>query len=139
DREMTRDRLLLVPGIETVGLHADRDIEIESDLHAALVGKRLACGELPVGRPLHELDEFDLAPIGAAAKPGEILLIRLAPFGRPLPPRPREAMAQRLEAGEVRQQRAALVTELLETLAALGARIRPEILKSRSQRAPFQF
>ncbi len=39
----------------------------------------------------------------------------------------------------MRQQRAALVAELLETLTALRARIRLEILEGGSQRAPFQF
>ena len=34
DGEMAGNRRLLVPGIEAVGLHADRDIEIETDLHA---------------------------------------------------------------------------------------------------------
>src|SRR6202035_1322269 len=94
---------------------------------------------LPIGGPLHEFDELDLAPIASAAKPGKLLLIRLPPFGRPFPPRTGEAMPQRLEAGEMRQQRAALVAELLETLAALRAGIRLEIFESRAQRAPFQF
>ena len=34
DAEMARDRHLFVPGIEAVGLHADRDVEIKPDLHA---------------------------------------------------------------------------------------------------------
>ena len=36
DGEMARDRHLLVPGIEAVGLHADGDVEIEPDAHAEL-------------------------------------------------------------------------------------------------------
>ena len=39
DAELARDRHLLVPGIETVGLHADGDVEIEPDLHAELVAR----------------------------------------------------------------------------------------------------
>src|SRR5581483_9443356 len=65
-------------------------------------------------------------------------LIRLPPFRRPFPPRPLEAVAQRFETGEVRQQGAALDAELLETLAAFGARARLETLEGRSQRAPLQ-
>ena len=34
DAEMTGDRDLLVPGIETIGLHADGDVEIEPDFYA---------------------------------------------------------------------------------------------------------
>ena len=34
DRQVTRDRDLLVPGVEAAGLHANRDVEIKSDLQA---------------------------------------------------------------------------------------------------------
>ena len=65
DREMAGNRDLLVPGIEPVGLHADGDVEIETDLHAEL-GREIAAGlQLPVGGPLHEFDEFDLGGIRA--------------------------------------------------------------------------
>ena len=63
DAEMARDRGLFVPGVEAVGLHADGDIEIEPDLHAEPVGAIPGRRQLPVGGPLHELDELDLGRI----------------------------------------------------------------------------
>ena len=36
NRQMTRDRNLLVPGIEAARLHADRNVQIEPDLHAEI-------------------------------------------------------------------------------------------------------
>ena len=54
DAEMARDRDLLVPGIEAVGLHADRDVEIEPDLHAELAApdrrRRRAAGRRSIAR-----------------------------------------------------------------------------------------
>ena len=78
DGKPAGDRDLFVPGIKPVGLHADRDIEIEADLHAQRFRARLACPELPVGDPLHEFDEFDFAAIGALAQPGATGLARAA-------------------------------------------------------------
>jgi len=84
--EMTRDRSLLVPGIETAGLHADGDVEIEPDLHAEAARKILARLQLPVGDPLHEFDEFDLQRVGAIAQAGAFGVVGLAPLLRPFPP-----------------------------------------------------
>src|SRR5689334_11040229 len=94
DAEMAGYRYLLVPGIEAVGLHTDRDVEIEPDLHAEPLGELLAGAKLPVGDPLHELDEGDLALVGAREQLGAFLDVRPPPFFRPFPPRLLEAMAQ---------------------------------------------
>ena len=83
---MTRDRRLLVPGIETVGLHADRDVEIETDLHAELARQIGGAAELPVGGPLHELDERDFVGLRPVAQGGTSGIVRLPPLRRPLPP-----------------------------------------------------
>ena len=101
--EMAGYRDLLVPGIEPVGLHADRDIEIEPDLHAELLCQIGGGPQLPVGGPLHEFDEFDLAGILALAQRGTFSVVRLPPFLRPFPPRLAEFVPEHLEAGKVRQ------------------------------------
>src|SRR5207342_968722 len=84
DAEMARDRRLLVPGIEAVGLHADRDVEIETDLHAELARQIGGVTELPVGSPLHEFDERDFVTLGSVAQRGTLCVVRLPPFLRPL-------------------------------------------------------
>ena len=76
DAELARDRGLLVPGIEAVGLHADGDVEIEPDLHAEPVRVRLAGGKLPVGVPLHEFDERDFGGVGPFAEAGAPAVVR---------------------------------------------------------------
>ena len=70
-RRDARDRALLVPGIEAVGLHADGNVEIEADLHAEPMRVRLAGGKLPVGIPLHKLDERDFGRVGSFAEPAQ--------------------------------------------------------------------
>src|SRR5579863_5909385 len=100
---MTRDRGLLVPGIEAAGLHADRNVEIKPDLEAEL-GCLIAAGtQLPVGGPLHELDEFDFSGVFALAQLSAVGVVGAAPFGRPLPPWLVEPASQRLKAGKARQ------------------------------------
>ena len=130
--------ILLVPGVEPVGLDADRDIEIEPDPHAQMIGKRTAGRELPVGIPLHEFDELDLGHVRPVAQFGAFAIVRLPPFGRPLPPRRLELVPQHLEAGEVRQQRAALGAKFCKIILALGACLGLERDKGGPQRAPFQ-
>ena len=105
DAEMAGDRDLLVPGVEPIGLHAHRDVEIEPDLHAELLRQIGRRAQLAVGGPLHELDELDFAGVLALAQRGASGLIRLPPFFRPFPPWLAEFVPQRLEAGKVRQQR----------------------------------
>ena len=136
DGEMAGNRGLLVPGIEPVGLHADGDIEIEADLHAEPGCEIPASPQLPVGRPLHEFDEFDLGRIGALAQFGAFGLIGLPPWFRPFPPRLVEFVPQHLEAGEPRQQRLALGAKFLEILPAFRRRVGPEALeRQRAARA----
>ena len=78
---MARDRRLLVPGIEAVGLHADGDVEIEPDLHAELSAPdRPARPQLPVGGPLHEFDELDFVGVRALAQGGAFGVVRLPPL-----------------------------------------------------------
>ena len=138
DAEMARDRFLLVPGIKAVGLHADRDVEIEPDLHTEPVGERTAGSQLPVGIPLREFDEFDLGRIRARAQPRAFGIIRLPPFFRPFPPRRVEFVPQHLKTGKARQQLAALGAKTCKILFPLGARLGLEGGKCRPQRAPFQ-
>src|SRR3979490_2533708 len=95
--EMAGNRDLLVPGIEPIALHADRDIKIEPDLHAKAAGKIAARPQLAVGGPLHEFDEFDLRGIGPLTKAGAFGLVGLPPFLRPFPPRLFEFMPQHLK------------------------------------------
>src|SRR5262249_4550613 len=116
DGEMPGNRDLLVPGIKAVGLHADGDVEVETDLHAETIRELLAGAQLAIGNPLHEFDKLDLALVGANAKRRAARLVRLSPLLRPFPPRRLEAMAQHLEAGEMRQQRAALGAKGLKFL-----------------------
>src|SRR5262249_55054031 len=87
DAKLSRDRDLFVPGIETVGLHTDGDVQIESDLHAEAFRELLAGGQLAIGDPLHELDEFDLAFVGTGAELRAFRVIRLSPLLWPFPPR----------------------------------------------------
>ena len=97
---MARNRQLLVPGIETVGLHADRYIEVKSDLHAEFFSVALAIPELPISRPLDEFDELDLGFVLALTQPGAFGFIGLPPFFRPFPPRPFEFVPQHFKRGE---------------------------------------
>ena len=128
-----RNRDLLVPGVEAVGLHADGDVEIEADLHAEPVRELLAGAQLAVGDPLHELDEFDLAPVGAGAELRALRLVRLPPFLRPFPPWRLEFLPHHLEAGEMRQQRAALGAEGIEILRC-GQRLASALNFSKAER-----
>src|SRR4051794_40913371 len=87
DAEGTRDRGLLVPGIETVGLNADGDVEVETDLHAELSGERGACAQLAVGIPLHVFDELDFRRVRALAQARAFAVVGLLPLLGPFPPR----------------------------------------------------
>ena len=123
DGEMAGDRRLLVPGVESVGLHADGDVEIETDLHAEVMRELLARSQLLVGDPLHEFDELDLALVGACAQFGAFVVIRPPPFLRPFPPRLVEAMPQHFKAGKPRQERRAFGAEFREIRASRGFRL----------------
>ncbi len=107
-REMAGNRDLLVPGIEPVGLHADRQIEVETDLHAQPGGEIPASLQLLIGRPLHEFDELDLDRIRARVKGRASGIVRLLPLRRPFPPRFVEFMPQDFEAGVPRKHCPAL-------------------------------
>ncbi len=108
NREMAGNRDLLVPGIEPIGLHADRQIEVETDLHAQGDGEVPASLQLLIGRPLNEFDELNLDGIRARVKTGEAGIVRLLPLRRPFPPRLIEFVPQDLEAGVPRKHRPAL-------------------------------
>src|SRR3712207_7898319 len=60
------------PGIETVGLHADCDVEIEPDPQAEPPGQIGRRAQLSVGGPLHEFDELDLAGIRSEEHTSEL-------------------------------------------------------------------
>ncbi|MGY3656972.1 hypothetical protein ACVJ19_003635 [Bradyrhizobium sp. USDA 376] len=138
DGEVAGNRGLLVPGIEAIGLHADGDVEIEPDAHAELAGQHLGGMQLAVGRPLHEFDELDLAPVRPLVQLGALGFVRLLPFGRPFPPRPVEAMPQHLEAGKAGQKRRAGGAEGVKLLAPCRARARHEAVEGSAQGQPFQ-
>ena len=129
DGKMTRNRGLLVPGIEPVGLHTDGHIEIETDFHAK-PRRKIAARPQAAGRgPLHEFNEFDFSRIGALTQFGAFGCIRLPPRFGPFPPRLVEAMPEHLEAGEPRSFRLALGTKLDEILPAFRRRVRREALE----------
>src|SRR3954452_6803131 len=86
DREMPRNRRLLIPGIEAIGLHPDRDIEIEADLHAQPLCEIPARSQLLVRDPLHEFNEFDRLGVRTCAKLRASCIVRLSPMFRPFPP-----------------------------------------------------
>src|SRR3954471_16758021 len=138
DAEMAGDRNLLVPGVEAVGLYADRDVEIEPDLHAELLCEIGGGPQLPVGGPLHEFDEFDFGGVRAVAQGSALGIVRLPPLFRPFPPWLTEFVPEHLEAGKMRQQGAALGAEFVEILLAgrLGAGL--EGSKGGAKRAPLQ-
>src|SRR6185437_11137096 len=96
---------------------ADGDIEIEPDLHAEPLRELFAGAQLPVGDPLHELDERDLILVGSCQKLGAFLDVRLPPLLRPFPPWLLETVPQRLEAGKAEQQRTAFDAEGFEIRA----------------------
>src|SRR5579872_7563593 len=131
---MTRNRGLLVPGIEAVGLNADRHVEIESDLHPEAAGQIPAGAQLPVGRPLHEFDEFDLTASIAPAQRGAAGIVRPAPGLRPLPPGLVEFVAQRLKTGKAQKQRGTLSAERVKILFAADGGFGLEIFKSQAKR-----
>ena len=133
---MARDRDLLVPGVETIGLHADRDIEIEPDAEAELLAKIAAGAQLPVGDPLDIFGEGDGIGLGAVAQHRALLVVRMRPDIRPFPPRPDIVVAQCLEAGKAIEQRPLLGAKRLEVghiLRGIGA----PGLKGLTQRCPF--
>ena len=76
-----------IPGIEAVGLHADRDIEIKTDLHAEFARKIAAGPQLPVRRPLHEFDEFNLGDVRSLTQFGTLGLIWAAAIAPAIPTR----------------------------------------------------
>ena len=106
DAEMARDRRLLVPGIEAVGLHADRDVEIETDLHAELA-RQIWQAPPSCRSAVHCTNSTNAtsSASGPVAQGGASGVVRLPPFLRPFPPRLLEFVPQRLEAGEAQQQR----------------------------------
>ena len=138
DAEMAGDRNLLVPGVEAVGLHADRDVEIEPDLHAELLRQIGGGPQLPVGGPLHEFDELDFVGVRALAQGSASGIVRLPPLFRPFPPRLAEFVPEHLEAGKVRQQGAALGAEFVKILLAGRLGVGLESSKGRAQRPPLQ-
>src|SRR6202008_3182272 len=113
--------------------YADRNVEIEADPHAEAIRKPLAGPELPIGDPLHIFDELDLRLVGTGAKLFAACIVRLLPLLRPFPPRRLESATQRLETGEVRQQRSPLGAERLEILARGVIGIGAECLIGRAQ------
>ena len=125
DAEMARDRRLLVPGVEAVGLHADRDVEIEPDLHAELVRQFGGGTELPVGGPLHEFDERDFGGLGSLCARPAHGVVRLPPFFRPFPPRLVEFVPEHLETGKARQQRARSARNVSKSCRRAGVAIAP--------------
>ena len=94
---------------------------------------------MPVRRPLHEFDEFNLGGVRSLTQFGALGLIGLPPLLRPFPPGLVEFVPQHLKAGEARQKRRAFGTKRVEIPAAAGRRMRPEVLKGSTQRTPFQF
>src|SRR5436305_5518031 len=97
-----RDRCLLVPRVEPIGLHAHRDIEVETDLHAERLRTFLRSRQLPLRIPLHELDEFDFGPVRTLSKLSAFGVVGLPPLLRPFPPWLPEFMPQHLKTGEPR-------------------------------------
>jgi hypothetical protein len=135
---MVGNRDLLVPGIESIRLHADGDIKVKPDLHAK-PHREIAAGlQLAVGGPLHEFHEFDLGCICARAQFAAFDVVGFSPFLRPFPPRLVEFVPQHFEAGEPRQQRRALVTKFFKIPLACTVRIGLECFERQPQRAPFQ-
>ena len=135
---MAGNRDLLVPGIESVRLHADGDIEVKPDFHAT-PGREIPAGlQLAVGGPLHEFHEFDLGCIRARTQSGEFDIVGFSPFLRPFPPRLVEFVPQHFEAGEPGQQRRALGAKFLEILPARIVRTGLKSFERQAQRAPFQ-
>ena len=74
--------------LETTGLHADRDVQIKSDLHAEFPGQFASRAKLAVGDPLHKFDELDFAPPGARTQVRAGGIVGSLPFVRPFPPWP---------------------------------------------------
>src|SRR5262249_16920363 len=63
--ERRQDQILIVPGIEPVRSHTDRNVEIESDRQPCVMRLVPASRELPVRDPL---DEFEIAKLFAARR-----------------------------------------------------------------------
>ena len=119
DAEHARDRALLVPGIEAVGLHADGDVEIEPDLHAELLRQIGGGSQLPVGGPLHEFDEFDFTGVRALAQGSASGFVRLPPLLRPFPPRLADLPAKEFERCIKHQDFAVPMTEFIKCSAPI--------------------
>src|SRR6185295_145715 len=132
------NRDLLIPGVKSVGLHADCDVEIEPNLHAELLRQIGRRSQLPVGGPLHEFDELDLVGVLALTQRGASGIVRLPPRFRPFPPRLAEFVPQHLETGKVRQQGAALGAKFIKILLAARLGVGLESGKAPAQRPPLQ-
>jgi hypothetical protein len=104
DRDGGNHRVLPAPGVGTRRIDTDRDIDIQTDRHAALPRSVDARMELAVGIPLHELLEFAGAEMGAT-KFLQSGAGRSLPGVRPLPPwlRPFD-LPQHLEASKAQQR-----------------------------------
>src|SRR5262249_55412577 len=130
-------RLLLVPGVKSVGLHSDSNVEVKPDLHAETVGKQLARLQLPIGRPLHEFDEFHLVSIGPRAQLRAVRRKGPPPFGGPFPPGLVKVMAKHFEAGEALDQRPSFGAKVLKILPTFRIRVDTKSVIGRAERAPF--
>ena len=112
DAELARDRALLVPGIESVGLHANGDVEIEPDLQAKsgrrdrLAALRVA-GRHSIARIRRIRFRLASAPKRRLARALRILRLRAIPPAIPTTARFLNLPAQHLEAGEMRDSNGA--------------------------------
>ena len=86
-----------IPRIEAVSLNANRNIEIEPDLHPELNRARPTFAQLRIGHPLHELDKLDFVGTISGTKLLARCIVRLLPLPRPLPPRHLELTAKNFE------------------------------------------
>ena len=112
DLQRGKHKVLVPPGIESVGADTDGEIEIEPDRQPGATGLVAARGELPVGDPLHERDIVELVGIGCAQTGKDVC--RAFEIHSAIPPWPAEAPAQHLECRERCKQCSALMPEGFE-------------------------